>query len=921
MNAPTVSPARNETSPQGWTAAQLAIAARLSKRWVLKRLAGTPAAGSVIAQGNETPIYIFGILPPAVQTAIATNAGAIGLGVAEYIESSCKPWQPTRPLSEIDIAGIEDAKKLRAALLPALQRQSSKLLSGPDKARMGLDDYKREIGHEITVRHWQRLIERTLRRAGVSEDFERLELYLSDNPKPKMEAQRLTPGESEFADLLAIIRGCADLNQPTDGEKVAIWIAAFESFDESANSKKRKYLRRSLVKFLFRHAPALAANEHTLHIMFNKKHARWIEEGKTVTALQDGRKAKAGVSTAEAFAEADLEKIVWHSSANCGGRVAQAVRDFRASGERSGLSKETLEILSRPAARKSHVNRRLMDQVSNKVQQLKPLFLGKQAIDDITASLQRDYSKLASMAVVSADDFTMPVYFYVPDGKGWFTLTRGQCLIFLDVRSWRIIGYSLQPERNYNSLVIRTLMNRVCRDHGIPGVWYFERGIWKRSLLVNGSAPAGWNDALSPTEVKTGWETFGVKFIYAKRARTKPIERVGGMLQDLMHGVRGYCGRDERRDCPEQTKRAMDDVQARRVGHPGELFLGFQEWDEQLAALIEKYNATSQDGIVLQGLSPDDAFEKGWPESDPPTKLDERASYLLAHYVRPIRVTVNGICFRVGQKQFVYRNERTGQDRGKEVLVWFDPESPEYVSVTDLDRKNPYLVERSMPVDFLAQKGDETFERETAKANAHGLYFRTLYRTLKAKFNPPFRRNLVDVQTAATGHAMQQQRETYEVKERETNAARKSYSRLGMSTPRDLRPGQAEAAKELAAILDKNKGSSINTKANGETTYQLKASGSDKTRYIDYLIARLTEFRKAGASYGQKFNTPVTMGITIRAAQSHLKCAVHDETRFEDVCTYLKASIDKTILGKTNTAKGVPNYHGFENHNQKAGAL
>jgi len=58
------------------------------------------------------------------------------------------------------------------------------------------------------------------------------------------------------------------------------------------------------------------------------------------------------------------------------------------------------------------------------------------------------------MEVISADDFTFPVYFYVPDGKGWFTLTRGQCLIFLDARSWRVIAYSLQPERNYNSLVI-----------------------------------------------------------------------------------------------------------------------------------------------------------------------------------------------------------------------------------------------------------------------------------------------------------------------------------------------------------------------------------------------------------------------------------------------------------------------------------
>ncbi|MGH7939517.1 MAG: hypothetical protein ACREFR_00410, partial [Limisphaerales bacterium] len=437
--------------------------------------------------------YNFDVLPSNIQTLIAGNAGSIGLSIADYIETSSRPWQPSRPLSELDDAGLEDAKRLRAALLPSLERQPSKVLSGPEKARLGLGDYKREIGHLITARHWQRLIERTLRRAGPSEDFGRLELYLPENPKPKIEEERLTPGESEFADLLGFIRGCADLKQPTDGEKAAIWSAAFEVFGEAESGKRRKYLRRSLVKFLWRHMPALAQSQHALRVAFDRKSARWTEEGKTATALLDGRKEKAGVPKAEPFAKVDLEKIIWHAAANCGGRVAQAVRDMAGSGARSGLSQGTLEIISRPAASKSYVNRRLMNKAANDVKQIMPFFLGKQAIDDNTASLQRDYSKLASMGVVSADDFTMPVYFYVPDGKGWFTLTRGQCLIFLDVRSWRIIGYSLQPERNYNSLVIRTLMNRVCRDHGIPGAWYFERGIWKRSFLVNGRAPAGWN--------------------------------------------------------------------------------------------------------------------------------------------------------------------------------------------------------------------------------------------------------------------------------------------------------------------------------------------------------------------------------------------------------------------------------------------
>ena len=199
----------------------------------------------------------------------------------------------------------------------------------------------------------------------------------------------------------------------------------------------------------------------------------------------------------------------------------------------------------------------------------------------------------------------------------------------------------------------------------------------------------------------------------------------------------------------------MQDVQFHRVNHARELFLSFDEWHEQLGQLIDRYNAASQDGKVLQGLSPDEAFEKYWPHSNPPARLDANSWHLVAHYTRPVPVRTNGICFRINTQSFVYRNERTGQDRGKTVLAWFDPECPEFLCVTDMNRKNPYLVERSTPVDFLAAPGDPHFEREIAKAASHSTHPRTRYNVLKAKFSrPTFRRNLVDVETAETAQEM-----------------------------------------------------------------------------------------------------------------------------------------------------------------------
>jgi hypothetical protein len=461
------------------------------------------------------------------------------------------------------------------------------------------------------------------------------------------------------------------------------------------------------------------------------------------------------------------------------------------------------------------VPRRLAQIVTPQVRMLEAYRLGKKAIDDATAHLDRDYSKLVSMQVLNADDFTMPVYFYAPDGNGWFTLTRGQVLIFMDARSWKILAWSLQPERNYNSLVIRTLMNRVCASWGLPAAWYFEQGIWKNALLVKGEAPAGWEAALSWPDAKVGWEKLGVRFVHAHRARSKPVERVGGMLQNLMEGTRGYCGRDERRDCPEVTKSAKEDAEACRVAHPSELFLSFNEWETELGAIIDRYNATCQEGDTLRGMSPDEAFEACWPKDNPPARLDANCWHLVAHYVKPVPVTTNGITFRIGAQKYVYRNERTGQDRGKTVLAWFDPECPASICVTDMNRRNPYLVERARPVDFLAAADDPVFKAEIAKAQAHSAYPKARFHVLKAKFAPNFRRNIVDTATAETAAAMREQREKSSATERQQSAqitkARAAYGRLGMAMPaRDrLRPEQAEAASRLSTMLTDDEENSV----------------------------------------------------------------------------------------------------------------
>lgn len=795
-----------QQGPPTYTAAQIGSALRLSKRSVLRALADTPAQ-TVIVRGNAAQAWTVDGLPETLRARLASLASSQKLSLADYLDAHAKPWQPSIPLGDIHEACIADAQKLQTALLPSLQRLDSPVLDSADRARLGLADYERAFGHGITERHWRRLLDRTLLRDGGAEDFNRLELFLPDRLTRKDAAAAVLPSEQRFALLCGSMKGFGNSAAPNRSEIAAFWCEAFELYEsELDGAASERALRRDLIAFLSRHARWLAESRNALRVAFERKYSRWMEKGRTAAALLDGREEKRGVPVEPEIPQADRDLITWKAIAECGGRTAQAVRELAVRGQRSGLTDETLGLVCGRGSRKSYVPRRVLESVKHEVKQLAPYLLGKKAVDDATAHIERDYSKLVSMQIVNADDFTMPVYFYVPDGLGWYTLTRGQCLIMLDVRSWKIIAWSLQPERNYNSLTIRTLMNRVCSAWGIPSVWYFEQGIWKNSLIVKGEAPSLWNDALSWSESKLGWENLGVRFLHAIRARSKPVERVGGLLQDLMHGVRGYCGRDERHDLPLATKRAMDDVKFKRVKHPGELFLSFDEWNAQLGEIIDRYNSTSQDGEVLQGLSPEESFEQHWPHNNPPSRMDANSWHLVAHYSRPVPVTANGITFKIGSRKFTYRNERTGQDRGKTVLAWFDPECPEFLCVTDMNRKNPYLVPRSSKVDFLADADDPALQRELGLAAAHSSYPRARFHTLRAKFAPTFRRNFVDAETSEMAQEIAQQRQTITTARKQASAqiarARKAYGKIGMNLPRRVRPGQTEAAERLAQMLN-----------------------------------------------------------------------------------------------------------------------
>lgn len=92
----------------------------------------------------------------------------------------------------------------------------------------------------------------------------------------------------------------------------------------------------------------------------------------------------------------------------------------------------------------------------------------------------------------------------------------------------------------------------------------------------------------------------------------------------------------------------------------------------------------------------------------------------------------------------------------------------------------------------------------------------------------------------------------------------------------------------------------------------------EKRSYIDYLIKRYWDYRKADASHGRR-----TKGFSHGVLHSNIQRRFGYKTFFMPVAMfphlsdYLKSMIDNTILGRRNCANGNNNYHIYEEHLSK----
>lgn len=780
-----------------FSASEIARVIRGSVRGVRRTLAAIPC---VVAPGGRQA-WPFDSLPAEMQQLLEQEARRQGFSGGRALlgaDRTTLPWQP--PCAIVECAGTvqEEAQRLRRALARAIARRNETGLSGADLLAIGLEDYRREFGRPIVERHWRRLFRRTLDRAGTHWPIDALEIYLPERPTRWGASAQPVPAafrNEEFAAVAEIFNRWVVPSRPTVAERALFWNeACLWQANEIASGRPQRAVREELGDFLWARLAGFFRTREAVRKAIARKWDAWADSAK-IDSLID-RRPESNAARAKVIPENLLHRVVYTSLRKFRGDLAPAAREV--FGGKLG-------------ARKSYVPATLRNQAAPLIRALAPFHQGPRAADKAAPSLNLSYDGNRSMDCLSIDDVTLNSYFWHENPDGTFAVTRGQMILIIDVRSLRVLQYGMIPEEQPNSLLAWGVTTRAIAEFGIPRKLQVERGkVFRESALMTGGRNSlrremsdGWEDV--PTaERELGLQRLGIIFTTARRARSKPVERVIGLVQDLMDGEVGFAGRFERLDLPEATARALaavargpDEISPDRP-HPSAYFFRFDQWEARVADIIGEYNRTPQEGKRLRGLTPDEAFRQFWRDEDPPTRLDDRTRHLLAYHRKPLVVRGGAVAFRLRGEIFSYRHEALSRHEGQTLLGWLEPENMDVITVTDMKRGNPLTVERDAHpnADVANNGGDEVLRRETAKIQRHQRFLGTLHRTMKAQFGPKFRQVVTPISEARIGAEIEAQR--VQVRD-QTEASRRNEER-GARRLRDL--GLSPQTVSPAADLD-----------------------------------------------------------------------------------------------------------------------
>lgn len=747
----------------------------------------TAAPRPLLVNGQTAQGWAVADFPVRVKQQLEKAARDQGYDEVErFLTHARERWSPATPAGRLPQSSIETARTRCEVFATVLRRTCD--LPVAEIVREALAAWTAQSRHLVTERTLRRWIERAMQRDGGFRDWSRWEIWLDEDLAPIAARPETNAAELfYFPQVGEALAAVAVPACPTEKERARIWFQAMKEIDlQETAGRDAAALQRALLITLTASGLPLAKTPSALRKAYLRKRETWIASGGRASALEDRRRDAAKERAFEIPSEDKLALLML--GRKHGGNLAPA---FREAIRTRKLTEATLARFPELPADKSHVPHSIRRAIGPDLAQVMRHNRGPRAARLNGPWTDRDWSKVEAGDWWVGDDLTPPVYWWEETAKGP-VLMRGQILMMADAKTDFVLGWVLLSSRTYNSRAIRSLITRCHDAHGLPREgFHFEYGIWEKSRILTGDKTD--RHLVGIDETEEGLSEFECAFTHANTPGQKTIERVFGLLQDRMESFPGYCGRDERRDCPEKTKQQILDVEEGRE-HPSKFFLEKRVFMEEVARIVEDHSAERYSrSRKIPNQAPAEVYKARRTEDI--MRLDDRSRYLLANHRVPVTIGRNGIRLRSSLGGGLYRNEHTGGRIGEKALAWIDVDAPEVITITTLDRREPHLVERAHEPRAL---GAEPWELRAAveSRRSHASYGEALFRIVDAGMRN-FRSVVVDRAAEQLGKNMQAQKIAAEENRREVSNLSKKFDQVtqarGVAMPKPTNPARLRA--------------------------------------------------------------------------------------------------------------------------------
>lgn len=306
------------------------------------------------------------------------------------------------------------------------------------------------------------------------------------------------------------------------------------------------------------------------------------------------------------------------------------------------------------------------------------LHTGARAARLMTSSVHSDPASVKCGDVYVADDETPNVYCWEPwPNRLGYRIGRPQILQVADCASLLPLNIRvvMRASGAYTADDVAGTLGDTFDTPGLPNVGLLlEGGVWRSNSVI------GHKSNLSVEDRIGGLSSLGLEVFHARTPMAKwEIEGQFHLQQHIMDKVPGYCGRNERTDLPEKTKKLLAQAERGAV-HPSTFLLSLSQFADHVTDALREYSHERQDGKTLRGASP---WEK-WNDEAPKLRVMKETDRWL--YRSALCVTTakkNGelkvsqgsgrnqrifyyhnadlICARAGQEIYVYWNDHNPQ--------------------------------------------------------------------------------------------------------------------------------------------------------------------------------------------------------------------------------------------------------------------